>query len=189
MENGGDTVLRIPGSVGEALKLLFEVVLALFRPVWHFIQQVSEESWLGLALVFVIFFSLMLIRMGARTGKGIGLYADGLEYVGTRGLLLSVALIALLALEWMLMPPLTILLSAVANSMTGGEPGLAELTSFLSSPSPARTAFLGDVRAVYRSGDSVLPIGPRSAGLIAVAFGCMVLVARGVARWRGHASG
>lgn len=161
-----------------------DLVLALFRPLLHFVKVVSEESWLGLALVFLIFFTLFLIRMGARAGDGFAAYAEALEYVGKRGLIVSGAVLGVLLLEWLLMPPLAVLLGAVANSLFGGEPGLGQLVGFLGTSTPARASFLIDVQEAYRNGASVLPLGWRAASLVAVAFGSMLLVGRAGARYR-----
>lgn len=183
MEEGQRVSFDLDGVI-RALNGALDLVLALFRPLLHFVKTVSEESWLGLALVFLIFFTLFLIRMGARTGRGAAVYAEALEYVGRRGLLASCALLGVLLLEWLLMPLLAVLLGALANSVIGGEPGLGQLIGFLGTSSPARAAFLADVGEVYRSGQSVLPLGWRAAGLVAVAFGSMLLVGKAGARFR-----
>lgn len=183
MEGGNRISFDLDGAI-QFLNATFNLLLALFRPLLNFVKTVSEESWLGLALVFLIFFTLFLIRMGARTGRGVGVYAEALEYVGWRGLLASGALLLVLLLEWLLMPPVAVLLGALVNSLTGGEPGVGQLVGFLSTPSPQRAAFLGDVRDVYRNGGSMLPLGWRAAGLVAVAFGSMLLVGKAGARYR-----
>lgn len=183
MEEGPRISVNLDGVL-RAINGLLDVVLALFRPLLHFVKTVSEESWLGLALVFLIFFTLFLIRMGARAGQGFAVYAEALEYVGKRGLIASGALLGVLLLEWLLMPPLAVLLGAVANSLFGGEPGLGQLLGFLGTATPQRTAFLTDMGEVYRSGQSALPLGWRAASLVAVAFGSMLLVGKAGARFR-----
>jgi hypothetical protein len=183
MEGGNRVSFDLDGVL-QFLNGTLDVLLALFRPLLHFVKTVSEESWLGLALVFLIFFTLFLIRMGARSGQGFGVYAEALEYVGRRGLLASCAVLVLLLLEWLLMPPLAVLLSALGNSLFGGEPGLRQLLRFLSTATPERSAFLGDMREVYRNGQSLLPLGWRAATLVAVAFGSMLLVGKAGARYR-----
>ena len=103
---------------------------------------------------------------------------------GKRGLVVSGMVLGVLLLEWLLMPPLAVLLGAVANSLFGGEPGLGQLLGFLGTSTPARAAFLADMRETYRSGESALPLGWRAASLVAVAFGSMLLVGRAGARFR-----
>lgn len=183
MEEGQRVSFDLDGVI-RTLNGVLDLVLALFRPLLHFVKTVSEESWLGLALVFLIFFTLFLIRMGARAGQGFAVYAEALEYVGKRGLVVSGMVLGVLLLEWLLMPPLAVLLGAVANSLFGGEPGLGQLLGFLGTSTPARAAFLADMRETYRSGESALPLGWRAATLVAVAFGSMLLVGRAGARFR-----
>ena len=170
-----DTIFRM-GNQG------VDFLLSMFKPTMGFIKTVSEESWLGLALVFLIFFTLFLIRMGARSGQGIGVYAASLDYVGSRGLIACACLLGFILAEWLATPPLALLLTALGNTLFGGEPGLFQLAELVLHGGEARSALWGDVAAFYRAGHSIVPLGWRAAGLVAVAFGSMWLVGKAGSR-------
>ena len=165
-------------SVFGFLRSAFEFVTSLFRPVSLFIREVAAQSWLGAALVFAIFFTLLLIRLGAKSSKGIAVYSASLRYVGKWGLIACAAVLALLGIEFAVMPLVAVVVTAVANTLTGGEPGIAQFSGFLLSPSAARSAFLGDVAAFYREGHTAFPLGFRAVVLVAVAFGSMFMVGK-----------
>ena len=169
-------------SVFGAIHSIFEFFGSMFRPVANFMREVAGASWLGFAVIFMIFFTLFLIRMGARSAKGIAVYGVSLEYIGLRGLVACGAFLAILALEWAVMPVLTVLVDAAENSFSDGTPGLFQLAGFLATPSPSRTAFLHDIATFYREGHSALPLGFKATGLIAVAFGSMLMVGRAAAK-------
>ncbi|MFC7694114.1 hypothetical protein ACFQY5_35905 [Paeniroseomonas aquatica] len=104
---------NLPGKV-------LDVILALFRPMFNFISEVSGASWLGAAIIFSIFFAVFLIRTGARSGiSNMGVFAGALEHYASWGLLGSGAFLALLALEWIFMPVWTVFFAALVNSVTG----------------------------------------------------------------------
>lgn len=186
MERGeGPGIWLSAENVKHTIIAIWDAFLSLFRPMFHFISDVSGSGWLGAAIVFSIFFSVFLIRAGARSGIGnIGAFAGALEYYATWGLAASGGLLALILLEWALLPLWTVFLTAAANSLTGGEPGLLQLLVFLAMPTPQRTAFLGDVARFYDEGHSALPLGLKGTAFIAVAFGTMWIVARGMGRLR-----
>ena len=163
----------------------FEFFTSLARPLSQFVREVAGQGWLGAALVFAIFFTLFLIRMGAKSAKGIAVYSASLEYIGRWGLLGCAAFLALLGLEWLVMPIVTILVTAVANTLTGGQPGVFQLFGFLVLASPSRSAFLGDVGTFYGEAHSILPLGFRSIVLVAVAFGSMFTVGKAAGRISG----
>lgn len=186
MERGeGPGVWLSAEGVKQALIAVWDAVWSLFRPMAHFISEVSASGWLGASVVFAIFFAIFLIRSGARAGAGnIGTFAGTMEYVSGWGLLGSGSLLALLLLEWLFMPVWSILLTSLVNSITGGEPGFLQLAAFLATPTPQRRAFLSEVATFYGAGHSFLPLGLRGTTFIAVAFGTMWLVARGMGRLR-----
>ena len=161
-------------------------VLHVFKPVLGFVYSVSKASWAGMAVIFAIFFALFLIRMGARTGKGVVIYAAGLEYVGGIGLAISAGLLTLLAVEYACEPIIAIFSDALWNTMSGGEPGIFHLLGFLIFGGPSRNAFFADVASFYAKDHTILPMGPRVAGLVAVAFGTMFLVAKSASRFLPH---
>lgn len=166
------------GSVFGALQAALNLFTSMFRPVGDFMREVAGQSWLGFALVFALGFTLLLVRTGARSASGIAVYGGSLEYIGKRGALACLAALALLGLQWALMPPLAVLTAAIGNSASGSEPGLGELVAFLGAPSPARAAFLTDVLTFYSEGHVAFPLGFKALTLVAVAFGCMLLVGK-----------
>lgn len=165
-------------SVLNFFSAAFHFISSFVGPISLFIREVAGQSWLGAALVFAIFFTLLLIRMGAKSSKGIAVYSASLEYIGRWGLLACAAVLALLGVEYAVMPVVTIALTALANTVTGEQPGLGQLSAFLLTPSPSRSAFLGDVATFYGEGHSAFPLGFRAVVLIAVAFGSMFMVGK-----------
>jgi hypothetical protein len=180
MEQSGGNIVIPETWIGQVVSFFIERT----KPIFAFINHTMESGWFGFAIMFMIFFTLFLIRMGAKTGKGIGVYADSLDYIGGRGLAVCGGFLALLGLEWALMPIWTVVSVATLNTITGAEPNLRQAVALLAEPSPHRTNFLNDVLAFYRDGGSVMPLGWRTVGLFAVCFGSMTLVGKAAGRWR-----
>lgn len=182
----GEGLGRVSFDLDHVFALLtqgVDFVMRLFRPTMDFIRELSGAGWLGAAVVFSIFFSVFLIRAGARSGLGnVGAFGAALEYYAGWGLLASGGFLLLLGLEWAFMPLVTVLVSAVANSLNGDEPGFLQMLAFIASPTPDRKRFLNDMATFYGEAHTVLPLGFRSVGFVLVAFGTMWLVARGMGR-------
>lgn len=156
---------------------IVSTLLAAVKPVLNFVAAVAGSGETGFAIIFVIFFTLFLVRTGARTGNS-GVYADGLHYIGTRGAMVCLVYLALLAVEYWVMPWVALGYLAASNSLSGDEPGIGALYGFITGPSPYAAEFSRDMEAFSRSDRLVLPLGFRPAILITLAFGCMYLVAR-----------
>jgi hypothetical protein len=169
------------------LTKIVDFVTGIFKPVLHFIITVSGSGWVGFAAIFMIFFTLHLLRFSSRSGNH-EVYSSGLEYIALRGLLISGGYVVLMLIEYLFMPPLVILATALFNTVTGSEPGIGALVGFLLGESPQRDAFLADVGTFYGTPHLLLPLDFRSVGLIVVAFGSMYLVAKGIQRARGVAA-
>ncbi len=172
-------------------KLLGEIVstiLAAVKPVLNFVAAVAGSGETGFAIVFVIFFTLFLVRTGARTGNS-SVYADGLHYIGTRGAIVCLVYLALLAVEYWAIPWVALGYLAISNSLSGDEPGIGALFAFITGPSPYAAEFSRDMEAFSRSDRLVLPLGFRPAMLVTLAFGCMYLVARAFGGGKAARSG
>lgn len=158
---------------------------AFFRYIPGFIDNVAGGSWLGAAVVFSIFFAVFLIRSGARSGvANIGAFAGALEHYASWGLLVSGGYLVLFALAWALLPVWTVILTSLVNGLTGGEPGPLQMLAFLATSSEQRDGFVKDMLALYRRGETVLPLSYKAVFMVMVAFGTMWLVARGMGRLR-----
>lgn len=155
----------------------------LFHPVTRFINSVSDASWFGFAVMTMIFFMLYLARTSMRSGRPRE-YGEILVFIGYRGLLFCGAYFALLLLEYTILPPLVILATCIYNSVSGHEPGLFQMVSFMLSGSDARGEYLHDVAQFYGTSHSLLPLGVRAFGLVAVAIFSVWAVGRALSNLR-----
>lgn len=165
------------------LEKLLDTVLSIFRPMTHFLTEISSASWLGASICFSIFFAVFIIRAGARSGlANIGAFAAALEHYAAWGLIACGAALGVMGLEWAVMPLWAVVVTVLANTFDGSEPGIWQALAFLATPSPSRAAFFDDLARFWSEGHTVLPLGFRLIGFISVAFGTMWLVARGMKR-------
>lgn len=158
---------------------IISMIVAAVKPVLHFIAAVAGSGETGFAIIFIIFFMIYLVRMGARTSNS-GVYANGLRYIGFHGGLVCAVYLLLLAIEYWLMPIVALAWFAVSNSIGGDEPGIGALYAFLTGTSPYKASFFQDMGSFYRADRLVLPLGFRPAILVTLAFACMYLVARAI---------
>lgn len=180
MADGNDITVKVDEHwLGTLISNIVEIVLSIFRPVFHFVTEVAGAGWLGFAIVFMIFFMVYLIRMGARSGN-TNVYADALRYIGQRGMACAGIYMAVLLVEFLFMPPAAVFFYLLFNSISGGEPGLSAFLGFLSGNSPYKAQFITDMVTFYGSDRLLLPLGLRQTGLILVAFGSMALVAKAI---------
>lgn len=158
---------------------ILDFLMAVFRPLFHFVAEVAGAGWVGFALVFMIFFMVYLIRTGVRSGNA-HLYAAAMHYIGWRGMIGSAIYLALLTAEFLFMPPVALFMNLALNSFLGQEPGVGNFLSFLDGQSPFKAPFMADMLAFYGTDHLLLPLGFRQAGLIMVAFASMLAVAKSI---------
>lgn len=158
----------------------WEFVMSFLHPITAFIAQVAGSGWFGFALVFMIFFMVHLVRTGARSGQ-VHVYADGLRFIGFWGGIACGGYLALLAAEYLLMPPLVLALYVIGNSLFGSsEPTIGEFVGFMTGSSPYRAKFIADIVDFYGTSHLLLPLGFQAAGLVTIAFGSMYVVSRAI---------
>lgn len=171
-DEGGNIVIS-ESWIGE----IISAVVAAVKPTLNFISAVAGSGETGFAIIFVIFFTLYLVRMGARTSN-TSAFAGGLYYIGVRGLMVCFVYLLLLAVEYWVMPWVALAYFAASNSFNGDEPGIGTLYAFITGSSPYAAEFSRDMAAFSRSDRLALPLGFRPAILVTLAFACMYLVAR-----------
>lgn len=155
-------------------------IASLIRPIFQFIAEVSASGWIGFSIVFMIFFMLYLLRIGAKTNN-IKIYTDGMRYIGKNGLIVTLLYLVVLSIEHLIFPPIVIFVHLLYNSIFGNEPGISEFITFIEGSSPYRKLLITDLLAIYFSDrNHILPLGLRSTGLVTAAFSSMLIVATAV---------
>lgn len=175
MVNTNDPLIGIHKSTMEQV---IEAILSAAKPIIGFISDVSGNGWIGFIVVFVIFFSIFLLRAGGFSRNNEG-YTRGLIYIGARGLAVFAIYGAVLAFDFLMTPLLAMLASGVIGLLSGGHPNLFEQLALLFTTPGYRHEF----GQFYGTGDRLLvPLGLRSTLMICVAFGTMYFVGRAMTK-------
>lgn len=154
-------------------------VLSVFKPTTAFISQIAGESWLGFLIIFAIFFSIFIARIGART-RNPAAFASAMMSLTRYGLLLSGGYLALAIVNVAIIGPLAALIYMTANSLTGSEHGLANLARVAAQTPGGMGKFWSDLLAFLFGNRAFMPLGFRSVLLVMCAFVCIRMVCKGM---------
>lgn len=180
MSEGNRVSFDLDGLIALAGKL-FDFFLHIFKPVLAAIVTIAGEGPVGFAVVFVIFFSLMLIRMSSRTANA-SLFGAGIAAIGRQGSLVSMGYLGVLAFLYAFGPLLSLVVMLIINSLLNREPGFTQFGELLGN-AEARTGFIDDLLTLYaKQSYAFMPLGHTPAGLVASAFGSMWLVGSVISR-------
>lgn len=176
-EDGSRVSFSIDGFFA-AVKAGFEFALTLFHPILSAFEKVAGEGPLGLLVVFMIFFSLWLLRMGVKTRNSYD-FGVGIAGIGAIGLRYTTWYAVLLFLQFAVLPPLVFAFVVTMHSILGIEPGWGRLVELVTTVPNMNGKILGDLLTLYVAPDRYyLPFGWRATLVLLACFATMLGVGR-----------
>lgn len=176
MENQGNRGWWVPESLLGLVVDTGRFILERLKPVFTAMMDVMGQGTLGVLIVTGLLFIIWLVRMGA-SSKATEAYGYALLSLGRWGFAAIVVYFIVLGLERVVLPLAVIGLIVLVHTALGGDLTFAALARNWSYPE-ARRQFITDLTGFMGGGESMLPLSPRAALLLGLAFACMWLVGR-----------